>query len=249
MMIIVTVVIVTVVVVVVTMVVKVMVIIMMHVNVVVWVTIVGHQSTAIVVADKLNLGFINVVKLGSNVLTIHINDGFSLADCGSGKLVVHMRVNVDISTDKSELNAVCASRSRLRLQRLEPISMAVRGFAVKRSGVVVVINKLLVGRIGLSELLLVILINRRFSRELVLVRKKSLLTIKQVLARPNHGLIEGKLLAVKHEGFLGLVQIFLGQVALTEESIETINVLGELSTQRLNAALRLLECASNLIPL
>ena len=120
---------------------------------------------------------------------------------------------------------------------------------MKRSGVVVVIDKLLVGRIGLSELLLVILINRGFSRELVLVRKESLLTIKQVLARPNHGLIEGKLLAVKHEGFLRLVQIFLGQVALTEESIETINVLGELSTQRLNAALRFLECATNLVPL
>ena len=109
MMIIVTVVIVTVVVVVVTMVVKVMVVIMMHVNVVVWVTIVGHQSTAIVVAYKLDLGFIDVVKLGSNVLTIHINDGFSLADCGSSKLVVNMRVNIDISTNKSELNAVCAS--------------------------------------------------------------------------------------------------------------------------------------------
>jgi hypothetical protein len=138
-------------------------IIMMHINVVVRVTIVGHQSTAIVVADKLNLGFINVVELGIDVLTLHINDSFRLADCGSSELGMHMRVNVDISTDFCELNAVCASLSSLRLQRLVAISMALRSFAMKRSGVVVVVDELVIGRVRLSELLLMILINRRFS--------------------------------------------------------------------------------------
>jgi hypothetical protein len=192
--------------------------IMVHKNIVIGVSIIRHKSTSMIITDELDFIDIYIIEFSCSVITIHIDDAFSLADSCSSKLRVNVRVDKNVSTHKRQFDSMRASSSSLFLKLFITIMMFFRFMRVRSfSSLFLRLFRLkVVGRVGLSKLFLMVLIDSILTLELVFVKKERLMTVKKVLARSDHRLIKSELLAVKNKSSLRLVVIFLSQVALTE---------------------------------
>ena len=78
------------------------VVMLMNDNIVIWVTIIRHEGTTIIITGKLNLIDIDFVDRSNKALTIRLKNSLSLADCSSGKLSWDIRVNINVTSNVIE---------------------------------------------------------------------------------------------------------------------------------------------------